>query len=132
MSRNGETKAEDQVAVQVISQQLEHFRHSEPPCRGMALPDGILLRHTLSRSLYFYLRTRVEDGKIKTQIYASDSPYDRQKAGIGSVSTAMFEHRSDHAHLEKLERVIRDWVEFVQPEPDSGRDFQAFNVDPTG
>ena len=46
----------------------------------------IILRHTRSRSLYFYLRTQVEDGKIKTQVFATDSPYDRQKTSIGSVT----------------------------------------------
>ena len=130
MSGNAKMAAEEQIVVEVISNQLEHFRNIEPPCRGMELPDGIILRHSLSRSLYFYLRTRVEDGKIKTQVYASDSPYDRQKASIGSVITAMFENRSDQAHLEKLENLIRDWVEFAKDEPDPGRDFHSFQVKP--
>ena len=130
MSVNGTGGDDDQVVVEVISHQLEHFRNLEPPCRGMELPDGIILRHTLSRSLYFYLRTRVEDGKIKTQVFASDSPYDRQKTSIGSVITAMFEHRSDHEHLEKLEVLIRRWVEFVTEEPDAGPDFRSFQVIP--
>jgi hypothetical protein len=96
----------------------------------MELPDGIILRHTQSRSLYFYLRTRVEDGKVKTQVFASDSPYDRQKTSIGSVITPMFEHQSDEVHLEKLESVIRKWVEFVQEEIDPGQEFQSFQVNP--
>jgi hypothetical protein len=129
MSENGRTEPDKQV-VEAIGQQLEHFRHMEPPCRGMELPDGIVLRHTHSRSLYFYLRTRVEEGKIKTQVFASDSPYDRQKAGIGSVTTPMFEHRSDYAHLEKLEVLIRRWVEFVQEEVEVHGDFQSFQVNP--
>jgi hypothetical protein len=41
--------------VAAIGQQLEHFRKIDPPCRGVELPDGIIIRHTLSRSLYFYL-----------------------------------------------------------------------------
>jgi hypothetical protein len=130
MSQNGRDSNDDRVVVEVLNHQLEHFRNIEPPCRGMELPDGIILRHALSQSLYFYLRTRVEDGKIKTQVFASDSPYDLQKASVGSVVTAMFEHRSDHAHLEKLETLIRQWVEFVQDEPDSGRDFHSFKVNP--
>ena len=96
----------------------------------MELPDGILLRHALSPSLYFYLRTRVEDGKIKTQVFATDSPYDRQKASIGSVVTAMFEQQSDRVHLERLETLIRRWVEFVQVDPDLQRDFHSFKVNP--
>jgi hypothetical protein len=130
MSQNGEHSNDDQVVIEVISHQLEHFRHIEPPCRGMELPDGVILRHALSRSLYFYLKTRVEDGKIKTQVFASDSPYDRQKASIGSVITPMFEHSSDQAHLEKLETLIRQWVEFVQDQPDLGQDFHSFRVNP--
>ena len=130
MSNHGTLEAGDQAIVEVIGHQLAHFRQIAPPCRGMELPDGILLRHTLSPSLYFYLRSRVEDGKIKTQVYASDSPYDRQKASIGSVITPMFEHQSELAHLEKLESLIRHWVDFVQTEPDSDRDFQSFKVHP--
>jgi hypothetical protein len=130
MSKHSKSEAEDQVVVEVIGHQLQHFRSLEPPCRGIELPDGIILRYTASRSLYFYLRTRVEDGKIKTQVFASDSPYDRQKACIGSVITPMFEHCSDHAHLERLEGLIRDWVEFVVEAPDSGRDFHSFKINP--
>jgi hypothetical protein len=126
--RNGTASADDKIVVEVISSQLQHFRNIDPPCRGMELPDGVLLRHTRSRSLYFYLKTVVEDGKIQTQIHASDSPYDRQKARIGSVVTPMFEARSDVVHMEKLERLIRDWVGFVEEEPDSARDFQTFNL----
>jgi hypothetical protein len=130
MSQNGQHLDDDQVVVEVTQHQLAHFRKIEPPCRGLELPDGILLRHTLSPSLYFYLRTRVEDGKIKTQVFASDSPYDRQKTSIGSVMTKMFEHESDHVHLEKLEALIRHWVEFVQEEPELGQDFHSFKVNP--
>jgi hypothetical protein len=130
MSGNGKAEPEAQVVVEVINHQLEHFRNIQPPCRGLELPDGIVLRHTSSRSLYFYLRTRVEDGKIKTEVFATDSPYDRQKTSIGSVITAMFEHRSDHAHLEKLETLVRRWVEFVQEDVDSEQEFQSFHVNP--
>jgi len=126
---NGTASGDDRIVVEVISSQLQHFRNIDPPCRGMELPDGVLLRHTRSRSLYFYLKTVVEDGKIKTQIHASDSAYDRQKARIGSVVTLMFEARSDVLHMEKLERLIRDWVEFVEEQPDSARDFQTFNLE---
>lgn len=72
--------------------------------------------------------TRVEDGKIKTQIYASDSPYDRQKTRIGTVTTAMFESGADAEHLEKLEMMVREWVEFVQEDLDTSRDFHTFNL----
>jgi hypothetical protein len=129
MAEDSRTDGENQVHESNVHQ-LQHFRNIDPPCRGMELPDGILLRHTRSRSLYFYLRTRVEEGKIQTQVYASDSPYERQKASIGSVITAMFEHRSDHAHVEKLEVLIRRWAEFIQEDVDPERDFESFQVNP--
>jgi hypothetical protein len=115
--------------INVIATQLEHFRRSNPPCRGVQLPDGILLRHTLSRSLYFYLRTRIEDGKINTCVYASDSPYDRQKATIGEVSTSIFVEGADDIQLEKLEKLLRDWVHFVREEPETIQEFQGFEFD---
>ena len=120
----------DQLVVNAVGRQLAHFKTITPPCRGLELPDGILLRSTRSSSLYFYLRTGVDNGKIKTQVFASDSPYDRQKAGIGSVVTPMFEPGADYNHLMKLEELIRGWVDFVQEEPDSARDFQSFQVSP--
>ena len=120
----------DRLVVEAIGTQLEHFQNIDPPCRGLELPDGILLRNTRSSSLYFYLRTGVDNGKIKTQVFASDSPYDRQKAGIGSVVTPMFEPGADGNHLMRLEELIRGWVDFVQEGPDPTRDFQSFQVGP--
>ena len=118
----------DQLVVNAVGRQLAHFKTITPPCRGLELPDGILLRSTRSASLYFYLKTGVDNGKIKTHVFASDSPYDRQKTRIGSVVTPMFEPGADHNHLMQLETLIRDWVEFVQEEPDSTRDFQSFRI----
>jgi hypothetical protein len=130
MSDDGKAGNDDRIVVEVIGSQIEHFRNIDPPCKGLGLPDGVLLRHTQSRSLYFYLRTRVDNGKIVTQVFASDSPYDRQKAGIGSVMTPMFESAADFNHMQKLEQLIREWVEFVNEEPDFDHDFQSFKVGP--
>ena len=110
----------------VIVGQLRHFKNTVPPCRGMQLPDGVLLRHTQSQSLYFYLKTKVEDGKIATLIYASDSPYDRQKTNIGEVHTPMFDPEADAIHLRGLEGRIRQWVDFVAGEPSTDHEFQSF------
>jgi len=120
----------DRHVVEAIGSQLAHFKNIDPPCRGLELPDGILLRSTRSSSLYFYLRTGVDNGKIKTQVFSSDSPYDRQQATIGSVVTPMFEPGANYNHLMKLEDLIRSWVDFVQEEPDSARDFESFQVSP--
>jgi hypothetical protein len=92
----------------------------------MQLPDGILLRHNLSQDLYFYIRTQVEDGKIKSRVFASDSPYDRQKAEIGAIESPMFDPKADALHLEKLERLLQSWVEFVGSEADLAQEFQSF------
>ncbi len=128
MNDNKKLGDEDRLVVEVIGNQLEHFRNIDPPCRGLELPDGIVLRHTQSRSLYFYLRTDIDNGKMKTQVFASDSPYERQKAIIGTVVTPMFEPQADFQHLERLEKLIREWVDFVQEEPDAAGDFQSFKV----
>ncbi len=128
MNNNKVKGDEARIVVEVIGNQLEHFRNIDPPCRGLELPDGIVLRHTQSRSLYFYLRTDIDNGKTKTQVFASDSPYDRQKAIIGTVVTPMFDPRADFQHLERLEKLIREWVDFVREEPDIAGDFQSFKV----
>jgi hypothetical protein len=130
MIDDGNAENDDRAVMEVIGSQLEHFRNINPPCRGLELPDGVLLRHTQSRSLFFYLRTGVDSGKIRTQVFASDSPYERQKTGIGAVVTPMFEVDADFSHLQKLEKLIREWVAFVHEEPDFAHDFQSFKVNP--
>ncbi len=128
-NENEQPNGERELVGNVISAQLEHFRHTDPPCRGVELPDGVLLRHTQSSSLYFYLKTVVENGAFRTNVFATDSPYDRQKAGIGMVITPMFESGADRTHLEKVETMIRGWVEFVRRDPKGERDFQSFTFE---
>jgi hypothetical protein len=89
----------DRLVVEGIGSQLAYFKKIDPPCRGLQLPDGIVLRSVRSASLYFYLRTGVDNGKIKTHVFASDSPYNREKTGMGSVITPMFEPGADCNHL---------------------------------
>ena len=128
MGEPGDESTEIGMTTEVISTQLQHFTSTDPPRRGVQLPDGILLRHSPSASLFFYLRTRVEDGKIRSRVFASDSPYDRQKAEIGAVDTSMFDPGADQVHLEKLEALLQSWVDFVGKDIDGGRDFQSFVV----
>jgi hypothetical protein len=125
MNVNGERE----LVGEVIQAQLVHFRNSDPPCRGVELPDGVLLRHTQSAALYFYLKTVVENAAFRTHVFASDSPYDRQKAGIGMVSTPMFERGAEYVHLEKVEVLIRGWVDFVKRDPAAEKDFQSFTFE---
>lgn len=119
---------EEDVVVEVNRTQLQHFTGDDPRCRALQLPEGILLRYNLSESLYFYLRTQIEDGKIATRVFASNSPYEQQKASIGKVLTPMFEARADFNHLEKVKQLLHSWVEFVQQGADVGQDFSSFQV----
>jgi hypothetical protein len=121
--------ADDQVLVEVNRYQLEHFTGGDPRCRGLELPEGLMLRYALSRSLYFYLRTAVKEGKVTTRIFASDTPYERQKSPVGEVSTPMFEPRADATHLDKVERLLYAWVDFVQEDGDAGTDFTTFETE---
>ncbi len=120
---------EDRVVVRINRTQLQHFIDADPRCRGLELPEGLMLRYTLTHSLYFYLRTGTNDGNITTRVYASDSPYDRQKSNIGEVKTPMFESWADAHHLNKVERLLYAWVDFVKDEADAAEDFRSFEVD---
>lgn len=108
--------------------QVQHFRDADPRCRAMQLPEGVLLRYTLSQSLYFYLRSGVNDGHITTRVFASDSPYDRKKADIGEVRTPMFAPQADETHLHKLEQLLRSWIDFVKDAQDVEQDFRSFEL----
>jgi hypothetical protein len=124
---------EDMVVVELLSHQLEHFTGADSRCRGLQLPEGILLRYAPYRSLFFYLRTAVKHGKIVTRIFASDSPYDRQKTLIGEVVTPMFDPGADSQQLQKVERLVQSWVEFVKDGADEGgAEFRSFSVDGRG
>ena len=120
---------DDQVVVEINRHQLERFTGADTRCRGMELPEGLMLRYSLSSSLYFYLRTGVKEGKIMTQIFASDTPYDRKKSAVGDVSTPMFESQADAKHLDKVERLLYAWVDFVKDDADSATDFKTFEMD---
>src|SRR5438309_132483 len=116
------------MVADFTSMQMQHFRQSDPGCRALQLPEGIMLRYTLSEAMYFYLRTGVKDGKIQTKVYATDSPYDRLKTGIGDVITPMFEPEADVNHFKKLQSLLHSWVDFVKRDPDAVQGFQSFEV----
>jgi hypothetical protein len=118
----------DPVAVEVTRNQLQALTDADARCRGLQLPEGLLLRYNLAASLYFYLKTGVANGKITTRIFASDSPYDREKAEIGEVRTPMFEPDADHGHLERVKGLLDGWVSFVDEAPGTDHDFQAFEM----
>jgi hypothetical protein len=111
--------------------QLELLRHADPRCRVLELPEGVLLRYALSQSLFFYLRSRVEDGKLNTRVWASDSPYDRQKAQVGEVATPMFKPEAEANHLRKVLTLLRDWVKFVADDAGQDNEFVAFQLHDT-
>jgi hypothetical protein len=120
--------SEESLVQETTRSQLQHFQAADPRCRAMQLPEGVLLRYTLAQAMYFYLRTGVSEGKIRTRIYASDSPYDRTKTDIGEVTTPMFESHADPQHLKKLERLLRRWVEFVRDDPNLEEPFTSFSL----
>jgi hypothetical protein len=132
MPDNGNVRAEELANENFVEEahrvQLTHFVEADPRCRGMQLPDGVLLRYNFAHSLYFYLRTGIKDGKINTRLFASDSPYDRQKAAIGEVATPMFEGQAELVHLRKIEKTRRGWVEFVGEAGESLAEFKSFSL----
>jgi hypothetical protein len=117
---------DQRVITEVTRNQIQHFTNTDPPCRAVELPEGVMLRYNLAQSQYFYLRTAVLDGKITTRIFATDSPYVWEKNHIGEVKTPMFEHDADLSHLRKVEQVLRAWVDFVAENPDQDKDFTSF------
>jgi hypothetical protein len=120
---------EEEIAYEVTRNHLLHFTNSDPRCRGLQLPEGVLQRYTLSRALYFYLRTGIRDGKTWTRVFASDSPYDRQKATIGDVLTPNFDPRADVTHPMKVQKLVLSWVDFVKESPDDEVAFRNFPVE---
>jgi hypothetical protein len=129
MSAHERPAENGQILEEFHEKQVRHFELVDSRCRGLQLPEGVLLRYTLSKApIYFYLRSGVKDGKITTRLYASDSPYDRQKAQIGEVITPMFEAQADQNHMVKLQQRLRSWVEFVCEGGDADADFMSFQV----
>jgi len=125
-TRNGDA---EEMVTEFASTQLRHFQEADPHCRALQLPEGILLRYVPFRALYFYLRSGIKDGKIVTRVFATDSPYERQKTGIGEVATAMFEPHADRNHFKKLEALLQAWIDFVSETPAAAASFQSFTVD---
>ena len=110
------------------SSQVQHFRAADPRCRALQLPEGIMLRYTMAEALYFYLRTGARDGKIVTRVFASNSPYDRLKTGIGEVATPMFEPHAEYNHFKSLEKLLRSWIDFIREDPGNEECFRSFEV----
>lgn len=119
---------EGNPVTEFTSTQLQRFREADPRCRALRLPEGIMLRYTPFEALYFYLRTGARDGKIVTRVFASNSPYDRLKTGIGEVATPMFDPRADSDHFKKLEGLLRTWIDFVNQDPGGDEGFRSFEV----
>jgi hypothetical protein len=121
-------ETDDQLITKQAQTQLQHFTGADRRCQGVELPQGVMLRYNAAESMFFFLETQVEKGKIKTNVYASDSPYDKKKSFIGDVTTAMFEEDADVLHLQKVEKAVRDWVQFVSPSSED-QPFSSFSMD---
>jgi hypothetical protein len=126
------------IIVESSRTQLEYFTRANPFCRGLQLPEGVMLRYNCSEPFFFYLRTRVEDGKIFTRVYATDTPYELQKSCIGEVSTSLFDAekngfdlQADLNQLEKLEVFLNSWVDFIRIPADDGEErYTSFALHP--
>jgi hypothetical protein len=128
----------DQIVLESCRNQLEYFTAADPRCRGLQLPEGVMLRYNLERSLYFYFRTRCDDGKINTQVYSTDCPFEMQKSQIGNISTPLFSQETygfdptaDRNHVGKLEKLVHDWISFIKEVPDEAEGFSSFALDPS-
>lgn len=106
-------ETDDQLEKKVGQNQLQHFTGADQRCQGVELPKGVMLRYNMAESMYFYLETLVDKGRIQTSVFASDSPYDKKKSFIGEVGTPMFDDNADAVHLQKVEKAVRDWITFV-------------------
>lgn len=129
--------ADDTILLEVNQSQLNYFTSADERCRGLQLPEGILLRYNLARSLYFYLRTSVEDGKVITRVYSSDTPFDHRKCVIGEVSTPLFDRTGlrfdlevDRKQVDKLRGLLLTWVNFVCEDLEATSGFSGFALDP--
>jgi hypothetical protein len=120
---------DEKIVVDITRTQLQRLTDADPRCRGLELPEGLMLHYALAHSLYFYLRTAVKDGMITTRVYASDSPYDRQKSHVGEVKTPMFTPQADAVHLDKVQQLLYAWVDFVKEDVDAPGDFRSFEVE---
>jgi hypothetical protein len=128
MSADTMTVVEDRLISRVHRTQAEHFEHSDTNCRAMRMPDGVMLRYTLHRSLFFFLGSENIDGFVITRIFASDTAYERQKIKLGEVSTPMFDqNESEPNHLVQVETLLRSWTDFVAEEAAAGADYNVFS-----
>jgi len=131
------TQERADIIVESSRAQLEYFTQADSRCRGVQLPEGVMLRYVSAKSLFFYLRTGLQDGKIVTHVYATDSPYDMQKSCIGAVSTALFDIGTqrfdpfaDQTQVRKLENFLNAWVDFIGESTDETERFSSFQLDP--
>jgi hypothetical protein len=120
---------EDRVITRVNNTQAEHFTGSDSNCRVLRMPDGVMLRYTLHRSLFFFLGSENVDGFVITRIFASDTAYERQKIKLGEVSTPMFDQKeSEPNHLLQVEALLRAWIDFIAEDPSADQDFKPFEL----
>ena len=87
----------DQVLERTVRIQLRRFEESDARCRGVQLPDALLLRFDRAEALFFRLRSGVTDGRLVSRVFASDSPYHPEQAFIGEVLTPLLAGRRREA-----------------------------------
>jgi len=132
-----ETETEEEVIERVSKKNLAQFTQDHDKCQGIQLPKGVMLRYNLAESLFFYLETMVDGGKIRTSVFASSTPYAKEnRVLVGEIATPIFdpgnmEQDSNALHSGKVEQAVTDWVAFVSPvtEVDESRPFTSFAVE---
>lgn len=123
---------EDKVVNKVTTDQLQHFANGQSGVHGIELPKGVMLRYNLATALYFFLETGVNDGDIRTCVFASDSPYDKvNRVLVSEVRTPMFQDNANEIHSTRVEDAVHDWVRFVseEVEVDESQPFTSFQMD---
>ncbi|MEK6233281.1 MAG: hypothetical protein N2C14_01065, partial [Planctomycetales bacterium] len=64
-----EVEDDEETASKVSENQLANFTEDNDKCAGVQLPKGVMLRYNLAESLYFYLETNVDGGRLKTVVF---------------------------------------------------------------
>lgn len=131
-----EMEDEEEMVNRVTQNQLAQFADKRDKCAGIQLPKGVMLRYNLAESLYFYLESGVDGGKIRTCVYASSSPYEKtNRVMVGEIATPIFDEETAEdcnvVHSRKVESAVNDWIDFVSDdvEADESAPFTSYTLE---
>ena len=131
-----EVEDEEEVIDKASKNQLAAFTEDREKCAGIQLPKGVMLRYNLAESLYFYLETGVDGGKLKTSVFASNSPYEKaNRVMVSEIATPIFDEQTNEdcnvVHSRKVEGAVNDWIAFVDDNAEADEDapFTSFALE---